>query len=102
MLFRSIVAFLDGLLSHWQGIVHTVHHGRVHFDEADATTATGWWVVSEEGVLDGDGVRFTGLYHDRYTNADGDGWRFSHRRYDGLLTTRAGTTTVRPWPADVR
>jgi hypothetical protein len=95
----AIVAFLGGLLTHWQGIVHIVHHGRVHFDDAD--NATGCWIISEQGVLDGEGVRFTGVYHDRYTRAGG-GWRFSHRRYDGLVTTRASGTTVRPWPADVR
>jgi uncharacterized protein (TIGR02246 family) len=98
----AIVAFLAGLLTHWQGIVHTVHHGRVSFDDADTAIATGWWVISEEGVLDGEGVRFTGVYHDRYTNAGGDGWRFSRRRYDGLLTTRASGTTVRAWPAGLR
>lgn len=97
----EIVTFLARLLEAWSGIVHVVHHGRVAFDAHDPDAATGWWVITEEGLHGGEHVRFVGVYHDTYRRT-ADGWRFATRRYDGLLASRPEGTSVRPWPAEAR
>ena len=45
----EIVAFLDGLLANWSGIVHALLSGTVTFDTTDPFRATGRWYISEFG-----------------------------------------------------
>ena len=96
----AIIAFLDGLLEAWEGIVHLIHQGSVDATGDQSDDAEGWWVITEEGVLRGEGIRYTGVYHDNYRRGADGRWRFASRRYDGLMTTSADVT-ARPWPPDI-
>ena len=97
---ESIVEFLGGLLEAWDGIVHLVHQGTVDATGDQSDDAEGWWAITEEGVLRGDGIRYTGMYHDSYRRGTDGRWRFARRRYDGLMTTRTDSG-ARPWPLDI-
>ena len=94
----EIVAFLNGLLANWNGIVHALLSGTVMLDTTDPFRATGRWYISEFGQMqNGDEVLFAGVYHDEYTR-DAGGWRFARRRYNSLYRRAGGTVATTPFP----
>ena len=94
----EIVAFLDGLLANWSGIVHALLSGTVTFDATDPFRATGRWYISEFGqIKSGDEVLFAGVYHDEYTR-DGGVWRFARRRYHSLFRRTGDTVATSAFP----
>lgn len=96
----EIVAFLDGLLANWDGIVHALLSGVIHLDPASHDRASGRWYISEFGRLQGgDEVFFAGVYHDTYVKDDGI-WRFARREYHSLFRRAGGTVATSPFPTD--
>jgi ketosteroid isomerase-like protein len=94
----EIVAFLDGLLANWNGIVHALLSGTITFDAVDPLRATGRWYISEFGQLrNGDEVFFAGVYHDEYTRDTG-AWRFARRRYHSLFRRTGDGVATSPFP----
>jgi ketosteroid isomerase-like protein len=94
----EIVAFLDGLLTNWNGIVHALLSGRIHLDPADHDRASGRWYISEFGQLQsGDDVFFAGVYHDVYVR-DAGLWRFARRQYNSLFRRTGDTVVTTPFP----
>jgi hypothetical protein len=94
----EVVAFLDGLLANWNGIVHALLSGTVTLDTTDPFRATGRWYISEFGQMrSGDEVLFAGVYHDEYTRDAGE-WRFARRRYNSLFRRVGGTVATTPFP----
>jgi ketosteroid isomerase-like protein len=94
----DIVAFLDGLLANWNGIVHALLSGTINFDATDPFRATGRWYIAEFGQMkSGDEVFFAGVYHDEYQR-DAGAWRFARRRYDSLFRRAGGTVATTPFP----
>ena len=95
----EIVAFLDGLLANWNGIVHALLSGTVTFDATDPFRATGRWYISEFGQMkSGDEVFFAGVYHDEYTRDVGS-WRFARRRYHSLFRRTGDGVATSPFPS---
>jgi ketosteroid isomerase-like protein len=94
----EIVAFLEGLLANWNGIVHALLSGTVTLDTTDPFRATGRWYISEFGQMkSGDEVFFAGVYHDEYQR-DAGVWRFARRRYDSLFRRAGGSVATSPFP----
>jgi ketosteroid isomerase-like protein len=97
----EIAAFLSGLVTGWETIVHALLSGRVHLDPTDHDRASGRWYISEFGRrVDGTEVFFSGVYHDEYAR-DAGIWRFARRRYDSMFRRVGSTVTTSPFPADV-
>jgi hypothetical protein len=94
----AIVAFLDGLLVLWTGLVQAVHSGTITLHGSGAhPTAEGRWFLSELGVREGIDTYVSGAYTDKYVHAGGK-FRFARRRFD-LLYLRSGTNvTAYPFP----
>jgi hypothetical protein len=94
----EIVAFLDGLLANWNGIVHALLSGTVTFDATDPFRATGRWYISEFGQMtSGDEVFFAGVYDDEYTR-DAGVWRFARRCYHSLFRRTGAAVATSPFP----
>ena len=94
----EIVAFLEGLLGNWNGIVHALLSGVIHLDPADHDRATGRWYISEFGQLEsGAEVFFAGVYHDTYARDVGI-WRFARREYHSLFRRTGEGVATSPFP----
>jgi len=97
----EIAAFLDGLLEHWETIVHALLSGRIHLDPTDPDRAAGRWYISEFGAQSsGVEVFFSGVYHDEYVREQGI-WHFARRRYDSLFRRIGDVVTTSEFPAGV-
>lgn len=92
----AIIAFLGGVLAHWEGIVHGLLSGRVRLD---GDTGTGRWYITEFGIRDGADFAIAGCYTDSYVRRDGRWW-FASRRYDGLWRKDPTGSACTPFPAE--
>lgn len=93
----AIVAFLEGLLVLWTGIVQAVHSGLVTVHDGPHPTAEGRWYLSEFGVREGIDTYVGGAYTDRYVQSGGK-FRFARRRFDLLYLRSGSSVTGYPFP----
>jgi ketosteroid isomerase-like protein len=90
---------IEGLQTHWEFLIQTVHPGTV---QLDGDTASGRSYIAELGRFrDGTSHRNHGVYHDRYRHTP-DGWRFTERVYEIQYHDATPLTGSAAHPAEAR